>query len=205
MFRVVAVAENTLCVGFEGDRRIAGQRARQVARSLIDHLEAHSVVSGTRTVLLSSQSLTAEDLEPIISEALSNQIASEAGVEHTLEVTYDGPDLEAIAESLVVSVDEVIELHSRPIYEVAFIGFQPGFAYLEGLDRRLTTIKRLPNPRVSIPAGSVAIAGGWAGVYPLEGPGGWQVVGTTDATIWDPNRERPTLWVPGDRVRFKRS
>ena len=88
-------------------------------------------------------------------------------------------------------------------YVVAFIGFAPGFAYLIGGDERLD-VPRLPRPRERVPAGSVAIAGPYSGVYPRESPGGWRLLGRTSLALFDPERAAPALLVSGDRVRFTR-
>ncbi|MEI7064153.1 5-oxoprolinase subunit PxpB [Dickeya chrysanthemi] len=112
-----------------------------------------------------------------------------------------GPDLADIVAHTGLSVDEVIRIHSDAEYTVFFIGFQPGFAYLGGMPSQLTTPRR-SSPRQAVPAGSVAIGGTQTGVYPKTSPGGWQLLGHTDAVLFDPAREQPSLWMPGDRVRF---
>lgn len=119
-----------------------------------------------------------------------------------LDVRYDGADLAAVADESGLSVAEVVRLHSGAEYTVAFCGFSPGFAYLTGLDPALH-LPRLPSPRTSVPAGSVAIAGGFTGVYPRSSPGGWRLLGRTDAPLWDTARPNPALLEPGTRVRFR--
>lgn len=119
----------------------------------------------------------------------------------TIEVSYDGEDLDAVAELTGLSRHEVVELHSSTDYSVAFSGFSPGFAYLIGLDERLR-VPRRPTPRTRVPAGSVAMTGGFTAVYPRQSPGGWQLLGHTDAAMWDGNRPDPALLRPGMRVRF---
>jgi KipI family sensor histidine kinase inhibitor len=125
--------------------------------------------------------------------------ASTASV--TLEVTYDGADIVAVAGLLGVDVGELIEIHTAPTYRVAFCGFAPGFAYLAGTDPRLHMARR-ETPRTAVPAGSVAVAAGFTAVYPRSSPGGWHLLGTTDAVLFDPGRARPALLEPGDTVRF---
>ncbi len=112
-----------------------------------------------------------------------------------------GPDLPYVAERTGLAPDEVIRLHTAPTYLVFMLGFLPGFPYLGGLDPRLTT-PRLPTPRLRIPAGSVGIGGQQTGVYPLESPGGWAIIGRTSLTLFDPTRPDPCVLAPGDRVRF---
>jgi 5-oxoprolinase (ATP-hydrolysing) subunit B len=123
------------------------------------------------------------------------------GDEVVLEVRYDGADLASVAEEAGCTVAEVIRRHSGADYTVAFCGFAPGFAYLTGLDSRLH-LHRLATPRTQVPAGSVAIAGEYAGVYPRATPGGWRILGSTAAALWDPERRPPALLSPGSRVRF---
>jgi 5-oxoprolinase (ATP-hydrolysing) subunit B len=90
----------------------------------------------------------------------------------------------------------------RAEYRVAFLGFQPGFPYLAGLPEKLRAPRRA-EPRVRVPAGSLAIGGSYAGIYPESGPGGWQIVGVTEAVLFDPRQSSPALFAPGDRVRFE--
>jgi len=112
-----------------------------------------------------------------------------------------GPDLEKVAARVGMSVPEVIELHSGASYTVAAVGFSPGFPYLAGLPERLA-LPRLETPRVKVPAGSVAIGGGQAGIYPFDSPGGWHLLGTTDTCLFDVGAVPPALLQPGDRVKF---
>ena len=117
-------------------------------------------------------------------------------------VRYDGPDLDAIAATTGLTVDEVVSLHCGATYRVAFCGFLPGFAYLIGLPAQLQMPRRRsPRPRVA--AGSVAIADGFTGVYPADSPGGWHIVGSTQVVLWDAGREIPGLLVPGVDVVFE--
>lgn len=132
-------------------------------------------------------------LEPTVSAA-----PAVAGRLLELPVCYggaEGPDLEALAAHSGLPVDEVVRRHSFATYTVAFLGFQPGFAYLLGLPPELAMPRRA-SPRASVPAGSVAIAGAQAGVYPAASPGGWQLLGRTRVPLAEG-------WaLPGDRVRF---
>lgn len=113
-----------------------------------------------------------------------------------------GPDLDEVASLHGMSTSEVIKLHSTATYIVYMIGFVPGFAYLGGMDEQLAT-PRKEKPRKSVPAGAVGIAGQQTGVYPLETPGGWQIIGQTPLKLFDLNRRQPSLLKPGDTVIFK--
>ena len=122
-----------------------------------------------------------------------------------------GPDLKFVAENAKMSEEEVIKLHSEPEYLIYMLGFTPGFTYLGGLNDAIET-PRLKTPRVKIPAGSVGIAGKQTGVYPIDSPGGWQLIGRTPLKMYDADREKPILpeagqyikFVPIDRAEFDR-
>lgn len=113
----------------------------------------------------------------------------------------DGPDLEDVADRLGLAPAGVIELHAAPTYRVFLVGFSPGFPYLGPLPDALV-LPRRETPRTAVPAGSVAIAGRQAGVYPVAGPGGWHLLGRTSLSLWDPRRRPPALLGPGAAVRF---
>lgn len=119
----------------------------------------------------------------------------------TLDARYDGLDLADVAKSWKVTPAEAAKLHSGIEYRVAFCGFAPGFAYLTGLPEQYH-LPRRPTPRTSVPPGSVAVAGPYTGVYPRSSPGGWHLIGTTEACLWDLTRTEPALLTPGARVRF---
>ncbi|MFI6515894.1 allophanate hydrolase subunit 1 [Spirillospora sp. NPDC050679] len=116
-------------------------------------------------------------------------------------VRYDGDDLAETARLTGLAPAEVVAAHTGTPWRVAFIGFAPGFAYLAGGDPRLR-VPRRTTPRVRVPAGSVGLAGEFSGVYPTEAPGGWQLIGRTDAAMWDLDRDPPALLRPGTLVRF---
>jgi inhibitor of KinA len=113
-----------------------------------------------------------------------------------------GPDLEYVASYHQLTVGDVIRLHSTAVYKVYMIGFIPGFAYMGGLIDLLET-PRKDTPRKAVPAGAVGIAGKQTGIYPLETPGGWQIIGQTPVKLFDANREQPALLKAGDRVKFE--
>ena len=112
-----------------------------------------------------------------------------------------GPDIANIAAHAGLSEEEVIKIHSSRDYLIYMLGFLPGFCYLGGLDERIHT-PRLANPRIKISAGSVGIGGSQTGIYPLDSPGGWQLMGMTPVKTYDPDREVPILLEAGDYIRF---
>jgi len=119
-----------------------------------------------------------------------------------IDVVYDGDDLADVALRAGLSVAEVIQRHTAGEYRVEFCGFAPGFGYLSGLDPALV-LPRRATPRTRVPAGSIAIAGPYSAAYPTPSPGGWHLLGRTDAALWDPRREPPALLAPGAVVRFR--
>lgn len=147
-----------------------------------------------------------KDLKARIEELLKIEVSEEAGDVRVFEipVCYGGeygPDIANIAENAGLSEQEVIDIHCSKDYLIYMLGFLPGFVYLGGLDERIHT-PRLANPRISIPAGSVGIAASQTGIYPLNSPGGWQLLGMTPVKTYDPERETPILVEAGDYIRF---
>lgn len=174
-------------------------------------IAAADVVPAARTVLLDGLTTEAaadlrarladwSPLEP--TDAAAPRQAAQPVVE--VPVVYDGGDLALVADQWGTDVDGVIARHTGTAFTSAFCGFAPGFAYLAGLPEELA-VPRLDSPRVAVPAGAVALAGPWCGVYPTASPGGWRLLGRTDAVLWDPDRDRPALLAPGTRVRFVRA
>jgi len=162
------------------------------ARSL-----AADVVPGAQTVLLDGVR-DPQGLADVLTGWLPT--TGEPGPLVEIPVVYDGPDLEYVAEQWGCDVGEVVTRHQDTELVSAFCGFAPGFAYLRGLHAE---VPRLATPRTRVPAGSVALAGRWCGIYPTPSPGGWRVIGRTDAVLWDPTRAQPALLAPGTRVRFR--
>ncbi|SDM83769.1 5-oxoprolinase subunit B family protein [Allokutzneria albata] len=135
--------------------------------------------------------------------ALEYSTVDSQGMEEVVvPVRYDGADLADVASCAGMTEAEVIERHTGARYTVAFCGFAPGFGYLTGLDRELW-LPRRETPRTKVPAGSVALADQYAGVYPRSSPGGWHILGSTDLPVWDADRDPPALLVPGTPVRFE--
>jgi KipI family sensor histidine kinase inhibitor len=118
-----------------------------------------------------------------------------------IPVDYDGADLEEVGRLTGLGADGVVAAHTAGEWTVAFCGFAPGFGYLVADEPRLQ-VPRRAEPRTRVPAGAVALAGEYSGVYPRASPGGWQLIGSTDRTVWDPTGDPPALLRPGVRVRF---
>ena len=159
-------------------------------------------VPGARTVLVVGR----------IDEALCTALLTLPGLEPeppgrarsvAIPVRYDGADIDAVAAVTGLSTGDVIERHLAARYTVAFSGFVPGFAYLTGLDPALH-VPRHPTPRSRVPRGSVAIADEYTAVYPVASPGGWRLIGTTEAPLFDAQRTPAALLRPGDLVTFER-
>jgi KipI family sensor histidine kinase inhibitor len=148
-----------------------------------------------------------DEVRRLLGKVMAEAAASGArpdGPLHLIGVSYggvDGPDLPEVAMRTGLSEAEVVRRHAGVEYRVLVLGFVPGFPYLGEVPEALD-LPRRATPRVRVPAGSVAIAGRQTGIYPLATPGGWHLLGRTDAPLWDPRRDPPTLLAPGDRVRF---
>ena len=202
------LGESALCCSLAPPVSLAQQqRIWQLAASLAGTEGVQALIPGMNNLTLTFDPLCTEAaaLEATV-RALWGQPAQmrELGRRVDIPVHYggdDGPDLAEVAERCGMTPDEVVRRHSAAEYVVFFIGFQPGFAYLGGLDEALHTPRRA-EPRVAVPAGSVGIGGAQTGIYPLATPGGWQLIGRTALPLFDPQAEPPTLLAPGDRVRF---
>lgn len=170
------------------------------------------VLPAARTVLIT---LEADGDAAAVAARLAGLVVAEvpppAGPVLTVPVRYDGADLDAVARLLRWPPDRVIAAHTGTLWRCEFMGFAPGFGYLvpeSGADRGADrgpglTVPRRATPRVRIPAGAVALADGRSAVYPRATPGGWQLIGTTAARMWDVDRDPPALLRPGTRVRFE--
>jgi KipI family sensor histidine kinase inhibitor len=162
------------------------------------------LVPGYRTLLVVADPDQAQLLDELAARLPALELPpaeAVAGEPVEIPVTYDGEDLEEVAGLTGLDADEVVRRHTEPEYTVAFLGFSPGFPYLVGLDPALE-VPRRDTPRTSIPAGSVGLAGTQTGIYPTASPGGWQLIGRTDVTLFDPGRDPPALLGPGGRLRF---
>ncbi|GAJ85763.1 hypothetical protein NBRGN_098_01980 [Nocardia brasiliensis NBRC 14402] len=200
----------------------AGDRSLLVAPE--DHADLVAFVDllrcelpdGVRDVLPAAQTVLVTMTDSADGRAVENNLrqlfrraqsperaASEAPVPAAIiiPVRYDGPDLAAVAALLGTDTRGVVEGHTKAQWRCAFVGFAPGFGYLESTDTGLAVPRRAES-RTSVPAGSVALADGYSAVYPRRSPGGWQIIGTTDFRLWDLTRTEPSLLRPGTRVRF---
>jgi inhibitor of KinA len=147
---------------------------------------------------------TAIDIVKNCVEKLIYEINSTAVIKRTtiaIPVYYNGEDVEAVAKLHQLSIEEVINIHTAKTYRVFMIGFLPGFAYMGKVDERIAT-PRLSSPRTNVQAGSVGIAGFQTGIYPLQSPGGWQIIGQTPIKIFDAAKNNPCLLQAGDEVQF---
>ncbi len=182
----------------------SGAQALAVCAALSASGLAVTARPGWRSVLVEpapgAPAVAASDLRRVLS-ALPVGAAAPAGRVHEIAVRYDGEDLPDVAGRTGLDVPEVVARHAAPLYTVACLGFSRGFPYLEGLDPVLW-LPRRASPRARVPAGSVAVAAEQAGIYPQATPGGWHLLGTTDAVLFDESAEPPALLAPGDRVRF---
>ncbi|WP_283809102.1 5-oxoprolinase subunit PxpB [Tumebacillus amylolyticus] len=161
----------------------------------------------TLTVFYHPHVSSYEQVCSYVEKALHSRPANSAPTSRVVEipVCYGGefgPDLEFVAEQNGLDVQEVVKFHTNAEYLVYMIGFAPGFPYLGGMPEEIAA-PRKSTPRIKIPAGSVGIAGKQTGVYPLETPGGWQIIGQTPVRLFRPESERPSLLQGGDRVKFR--
>ncbi|MFF0747276.1 5-oxoprolinase subunit PxpB [Streptomyces sp. NPDC004111] len=199
--RTLPVGDRALLVELADAEEAGALHAELLRRRAAGSLPpVREIVPAARTVLLDGLDdpvglaglLTGWEVPPLV-------VDERRAVE--LPVRYDGPDLPEVAARWGVSVEEAVRIHSSARFRVAFCGFAPGFGYLTGLPERYA-VPRRSTPRTAVPPGSVALAGPYTGVYPRSSPGGWQLIGSTDAVLWDPARVPAALLTPGDRVRF---
>ena len=166
------------------------------------HLGVHAIVPAKETVLVLCERVAHDEVGRLFDQVSPIRNRDQEH-ELTIDVVYDGDDLAEVAEHVGLSADAVVKRHTAARYTVEFCGFSPGFAYLGGLDPALR-IPRRDSPRTRVPAGSVAIAADYSCVYPSSSPGGWHLLGTTTADVWDVKRSEPALLTPGTTVRFRR-
>lgn len=194
--RLVRVGSSAVLAEVEGVRQAAALYREARRRGV----RARDIVPAATTVLFDG----VPDVDALEAELGRLPVADQAPpTSGPVEVptTYDGPDLDRVARRWQMTTREVVATHTATEFVVAFCGFSPGFAYCTGLPDHLH-VPRLDSPRTRVPAGSVGVAGGFTGVYPSASPGGWQLLGRTSLTLWDPGREEPATLPPGTGVRF---
>lgn len=192
--RVTAAADRLMADPFPGFKEVVPAYAS--LGIFFDPLVVQAHFQGKST-----DDAVASLIRMILAEDHSAPLASGESRLHRIPVVYDGPDLADLASLHELTVNEVIDIHSASEYRVYMMGFLPGFAYLGTVDPRIAT-PRKSSPRKKVPAGSVGIAGDQTGIYPLESPGGWQLIGRTDTQLFLPDADPPCLLRPGDRVQF---
>jgi KipI family sensor histidine kinase inhibitor len=202
---VLPYGEQAVLVALAQAAEVLPLRNALLARA---HPAVRTVVPAARTVLVAFDpaAITPAELDTLIRQCQAAPEAKAPGQPSEtveIEVHYNGPDLASVAEQTGLSAAEVIRRHLAAEYTVQFCGFSPGFGYLSGLDPALW-LPRLASPRAAVPAGSVAIAGEYSAVYPSSSPGGWRLLGRTEAVLFDLNRSPPALLRPGTTVRFRR-
>jgi KipI family sensor histidine kinase inhibitor len=199
--RVLAAGSSSVLVETDDGERAEALHAELLRRRAAGELPGVTeIVPAARTVLVCGLA----DPRAFAAAVAGWQVpAVERGRGSALDlaVRFDGPDLAEVAGLWGVTAQEVAAIVTGTPFRVAFCGFAPGFGYLTGLPDHLH-VPRRDTPRTAVPAGSVALAGPYAGVYPRSSPGGWQVIGTTDAPLWVPDREPAALLSPGTEVRF---
>ena len=170
-----------------------------------DLLGVTDIVPASRTVMVKVDGArylpaTRQRIEKLT--VVSDDLVGPGAADIVIDVVYDGADLEQVGRITGLGAAGVVAAHTGAPWRVAFGGFVPGFAYLVGGDPRLD-VPRRDEPRTRVPAGSVALAGEFSGVYPHETPGGWQLIGRTDAALWDIDRDEPALLTTGMTIRFR--
>lgn len=199
--RVLPYGDRAFMLEFDDVQQVVGHHVAILAADPVGIVE---LVPAARTILIEvDESLRA--LADVVREVSAlDPLPPDAGRPMSLveiPVRYDGPDLADAANAVGLSVVELVRRHAQQTWTAAFTGFTPGFAYLVGQDE--WEIPRRESPRVAVPAGAVAMAGPFTGIYPRESPGGWQIIGHTDVALWDLERESPALIPAGCRVRFR--
>ena len=200
-----AVGEFSWLLSFDDeDERKANERARGVAALLhgLHPEELIEAIPAARSVFV--EGTPAFDAGILVGlETASVDGPAPAAAMLEIRVTLDGEDLPDVSAALGLSREAFEEALLGTSFTVGFLGFAPGFPYLYGLPERLRRPRR-GTPRLSVPAGSLAMAGPYVGIYPAPMPGGWNLLGTVDADLFDPERRPPALFAPGDAVRFRR-
>jgi KipI family sensor histidine kinase inhibitor len=199
LMKIRRVGAAGLLIECEDADRVEDWRAELWRRRTTGDLRAVEIVPGARTVLLDGVAPGTAELLPEW-EPGPGEIRAEGPLVQ-IPTIFDGDDLESVAALWGVTPGQAVQRLVETPLSVAFSGFAPGFAYLRGLPDAWA-IPRLATPRPRVPAGAVALAGGYAGIYPTASPGGWRLVGHTDQNLFDVRREQPALLTPGTRVHL---
>lgn len=201
-FRLWPMGDAALLVQTTDPEHVLALHAALLARPVPGQLD---VVPGARTVLV--RVIPGTDLDAVADHlrqlrAAHLPVTERAGREVVIDTVYDGADLAEVGELTGLGAAGVVAAHTSVRWRVAFTGFAPGFGYLTGGDP-LLRVRRRGTSRTAVPAGSVGLAGDFTGVYPRVSPGGWQLIGRTEAVLWDTRRNPPALLAPGTWVRFR--
>ena len=199
--RIRPVGKHALLLDCDDADQVQAWRAELWQRREAGELTAVEIVPAAATVLLDGVPDPTATAALIAGWTPRPATTAAAAEEVQVPTVYDGEDLPLVADHWGVDVPAVVDRLRRTEFRVAFCGFAPGFAYLTGLPTELA-VPRLATPRPRVPAGSVALAGPYAGIYPTASPGGWLLVGRTDLALFDVHADPPARLTPGTRVRL---
>ncbi len=209
--RIVALGDSSILIQLGEEIDLAVNRRVHALAGLIDTSAIGGVIEtvpayATLLVHYDPLVLSLTQVKNILREKLTQIQENESRKSRRVEVPVRyggalGPDLESVASQLDLGVEDVIRIHSEKTYTVYMMGFTPGYPYMGKLDDVLS-MPRLETPRTHVPAGTVAIAGSQTGIYSIESPGGWNLIGWTPLKLFDPKSETPFLFAPGDEVKF---
>lgn len=196
--------DQALLLEFDSTADVLAWTATLTAAQLLGVLD---IVPASRTILIKLadpryQAPTRQRVSKLRLQPGTAPVRPAGQADVTIDVTYDGADLHEVATLTGLTPAQVIAAHTGTPWQVGFMGFAPGFAYLVGGDERLQ-VPRRAEPRTSVPSGAVALAGEFSGIYPRQSPGGWQLIGRTDAVLFDAHRDQPALLTPGTWVQFR--
>ncbi|CQD23185.1 allophanate hydrolase [Mycolicibacterium conceptionense] len=196
--------DQALLLEFDSTADVLAWTATLTAAQLLGVLD---IVPASRTILIKLadpryQAPTRQRLSKLRLQPGSAPVRPTGQPDVTIDVVYDGADLDDVATLTGLTPEQVIAAHTGTPWQVGFMGFAPGFAYLVGGDERLR-VPRRAEPRTTVPPGAVALAGEFSGIYPRQSPGGWQLIGRTDAVLFDVHRDKPALLTPGTWVQFR--
>ena len=210
--KIMAVSDNSIMIEYPAEiseeinsriRYITRQISEKMAGRIIDIIPAYHTIAVGYDCLENDYRTLIRDIEEIVAGSSVDEDEERDIVE--IPVCYEEPyglDIEEVCEIHDISREDLVRRHTAPEYLVYMVGFTPGFPYLGGMDESIAT-PRKKEPRSKIPAGSVGIAGSQTGVYPIESPGGWQIIGRTPLKLFDPYRENPVMIKSGQYIRYR--